>query len=71
MSTTLAQAFQEAAALPADTQEYIGQAVLNRVHAIERLRAQIEIGMRSIDEGRVSKLDIDTFIKEIRARHAK
>ena len=71
MTKTLSHAFKKASALPKNTQEYIGQAVLNRINAIERLREQIAVGMRSIDEGRVSKLDINSFLREIRARHGK
>jgi hypothetical protein len=71
MTKTLSIAFKKAAGLPKNTQEYIGQAVLNRINAIERLREQIAVGMRSVDAGRVSKLDIDAFLKEIRARHGK
>ena len=71
MTKTLFQAFKRASALPKDTQEYIGQAVLNRINAIERLREQIAVGMQSIDEGRVSRLDINAFLKEIRVRHGE
>ena len=71
MTKTLSHAFKKALALPKNTQEYIGQAVLNRINAIGRLREQIAVGVRSIDEGRVSKLDINSFLREIRARHEK
>ena len=71
MTKTLSQAFKKASALPKNTQEYIGQAVLNRINAIETLREKIAVGMRSIDEGRVSNLDINAFLREIRVRHGK
>jgi len=71
MTKTLAEAFKKAATLPEETQEYIGQAVLNRIRAIADLRAKIAVGMRDIDEGRVSKFDIEAITKKARERHAK
>lgn len=71
MTKTLTQAFERASGLPEETQEYIGQAVLNRIHVLERLRAQIAIGMRELDAGKRIKINPDAFIKEMRKKYAK
>lgn len=71
MTKTLAFAFKKASELPEETQEYIGQAVLDRVNALAQLREKIAVGMRSIDKGHVGKLDVGAIMRKVRAKHAR
>jgi hypothetical protein len=41
------------------------------IRKLRRLRADIQKGLRSIDAGKGSKLDIDEFLKRARKRFAK
>ena len=70
MTKTLAAAFKKASELPESAQDVIGQAVIERVNAIERLRAMIQVGMDDVKAGRVGPLDRAAIMRRIRA-HAR
>jgi hypothetical protein len=63
---TLELAVARAAALPEATQEQIGRELLERIDALATLRAAIEIGLRELDNGEGTELDIEEFIKQAR-----
>lgn len=71
MVKTLELAIAKAAALPEAAQEQLGRDLLRRVEALTELRAEIEIGLRELDAGLGRELDIEEFLKQAHAQHAK
>ena len=70
MVKTLELALAKAAALPEAAQEQLGLEMLERIHELEELRAEIEIGVRELDAGLGRELDMDEFLRDIHAEHA-
>ncbi|HEY5208432.1 MAG TPA: hypothetical protein VIJ42_03190 [Stellaceae bacterium] len=71
MAKALELAFAKAAQLPEAAQEEIGRELLEHIDALTALRAELEIGIRQLDEGKSEELDIDALIGELHAEHAK
>lgn len=71
MVKTLELAISKAAALPEAAQEQLGRDLLRRVEALAELRAEIEIGLRELDAGLGQELDVEEFLKQAHAQHAK
>ena len=70
MVKTLELALAKAATLPEAAQEELGLEILERIHELEELKAEIELGLRDVDAGLVDKLDPEDWLRSIRARHA-
>jgi len=70
MVKSLELAFSKAASLPDAAQEQIGRELLDRLDALARLRAEVEVGIKQLDAGEGRPLDIDDVIKQARAEHA-
>ena len=71
MVKTLELAFSKVAALPEAAQEQIGRELLDRVDALKRLQAEVEIGIRQLYAGEGRPLDIEDVIKQAREAHAR
>ncbi len=71
MMKTLEQALTAIATLPDADQEEIGRKLLSHVEYLRRLRADIDAGIRSLDEGKGRPLDIDAFLKVANERHGR
>jgi Arc/MetJ-type ribon-helix-helix transcriptional regulator len=71
MAKALELAFAKAAQLLEATQEEIGRELLEHLDALATLRAELEIGIRELDEGKGEELDIEDVITRARAEHAK
>ncbi len=71
MVKTLELALSKVAALPDAAQEQIGRELLDRIDALARLRAEVEIGIRELDAGEGRPLDIEDVIKQARDEHAR
>ncbi|MEX2034146.1 MAG: hypothetical protein WEA28_03020 [Xanthobacteraceae bacterium] len=71
MTRTLEKAIAEVASLPKSDQDQIGRELLAHVRKLQRLRADIEKGIRSLDAGEGRELDIEDFLKRARRRHAR
>jgi hypothetical protein len=69
MVKTLEQAIAEVATLPAADQEQIGRKLLSHVEKLRELRADIDKGIRSLDAGGGTPLDIEEFIRQANAKH--
>jgi hypothetical protein len=65
MVKTLQKAIAEVASLPDADQEDIGRKLLTHVEKLRRLRADIDVGLRSLDEGRGKPVDIEQFIEKM------
>jgi len=71
MTNTLELAISKAAALPEAAQEQIGRELLERIDVLSELRAQIEVGLRELDSGKGSEIEVDQIITRARKEHAK
>ena len=71
MVKTLQKAIAELAALPAADQEEIGRKLLSHVEKLNRLRADIDAGLRSLDAGEGRPLDIEQFIDKMNGNHGR
>jgi Arc/MetJ-type ribon-helix-helix transcriptional regulator len=66
MVKTLELAISKAAELPEAAQEQLGRELLERIDTLSKLRAEIEIGLQQLDEGKGEELDLDDFLREVR-----
>ncbi len=70
MVKTLELAVAKAAALPEAAQEQLGLEMLERIHDLEELRADLEAAARELDAGLGEKLDPEELLRSIHAEHA-
>jgi hypothetical protein len=71
MNTTLELAIAKVSELPDEAQERIGFELLDRLAAIEQLRADIDVGIKQLDAGQGRPLDIEDVIRRGKERLAK
>ena len=71
MVKTLELAISKAANLSEAAQEQLGRELLERIDALDELRAEIEIGLRELDAGLGEELDIEALIQEARDEYAR
>jgi hypothetical protein len=69
MAKTLMEAMEEISNLPEADQEKIGRELLSHLERLRRLRVEIDKGIRSLDAGRGKALDIESFLRDMNARH--
>jgi hypothetical protein len=71
MVRTLEKAIAEVSNLPDADQEQIGQRLLSHVEKLQRLRAEIDKGILSLDAGEGDPLDIEDFLQQKNGRHGR
>ena len=71
MVKILEQAFAELADLPDADQEQIGRRLLSHVEKLRKLREDIDKGIRSLDAGRGTPLDVEEFIRQKNEGHGR
>jgi hypothetical protein len=64
-------AMAKAANLSEAAQEELGLELLERIDELAQLRAEIEIGLRDLEAGRVEELDIEELVQELRDEYAR
>jgi len=69
MTRTLELAIAKAAELPEATQEALGLDLLERIHALAQLRADLQVGIEQLDAGLGEELDIEQFLEELHREH--
>jgi Arc/MetJ-type ribon-helix-helix transcriptional regulator len=69
MVKTLELAISKAAELPEAAQEQLGRELLDRIDTLAKLRAEIETGLRQLDEGKGEELDLEEFLRQVRKDH--
>jgi hypothetical protein len=69
MVKTLEQAIAQVSRLPAADQEQIGRKLLVHVEKLNALRAEVDKGLRSLDEGDGRALDMEAFLSGKNSRH--
>jgi hypothetical protein len=70
MVKTLELAIIKAANLSEAAQEQIGRELLERIETLQRLRTEIEGGIRELDAGLGEDLDIEDVIRQAHEEHA-
>ncbi len=63
MIRILKEAMDQVANLSQADQEQIGRDLLSHVEKLRRLRAEIDKGLHSLNEGKGAPLDIEEFIR--------
>lgn len=71
MVKTLEQAITVVAGLPEADQEQIGRKLLSHVERLRQLRADIDQGLRALDEGKGSVLDIEQFLQAMNRSYGR
>ncbi len=69
MIKVLEQAIAKVSTLPEAAQEKIGEELLLHVAKVNRLRAALNNGLRSLDQAEGHEIDIERVIKRARARY--
>jgi hypothetical protein len=69
MTKLLDEAMAKVATLPPATQEKIGEELIAHVDKMERLRGELQKGVRSLERGEGKELDMTDVIKRARAQH--
>ena len=69
MVKMLQKAIAEVSTLPEAAQEKIGEELLLHVAKVNRLRAQLDKGLRSLDHGEGHEIDIEHVIGRAHARY--
>jgi hypothetical protein len=71
MTKTLELALSKAAALPEPAQEQLGRELLERIDILSRLRSDIEIGLRELDAGLGTEIEMAEVIRQARSEHGR
>ena len=71
LTKTLERAFDEVMTLPEADQEEIGRKLLSHIEKLRQLRQEIDKGIRSLDTGAGTPLDLDEFLAQQNARHGR
>jgi hypothetical protein len=71
MTNVLKRAMAKVSTLPEAAQEKIGEELLLHVTKVDRLRADLDKGLRSLDHGEGHEIDIDNLIKRARAQYGQ
>ena len=71
MVKTLEQAIAQVANLPDADQEQIGRKLLSHVEKLRQLRGDIDKGIRSLDAGQGTELNVEDFIGRKNNQHGR
>jgi hypothetical protein len=69
MTKILELALSKAAALPEKAQEQLGRELLERIDMMSRLRADIDVGLRELDAGLGTEIEMADVIRQARSEH--
>jgi hypothetical protein len=69
MVRTLEQAIAQISRLPDADQEQIGRKLLAHIEKLKALRAELDKGVLSLDQGRGQALNMEEFLRDKNARH--
>ena len=71
MNATLKLAVAKVAELPEEAQERLGLELLDHLAALEKLRADLDVGIRQLDAGLGKPLDVEDVIRRGTERLAR
>lgn len=63
MTKVVEKAINEISHLPPEDQESIARGLLSHIEKLQRLRSELDRGLRSLDAGKGAELDIEEFIR--------
>ena len=69
MVRTLEQAIAQISRLPDADQEQIGRKLLTHVEKLGAIRAELDKGIQSLNEGKGRALDMEDFLRDKNSRH--
>jgi hypothetical protein len=69
MTKTLELAISKALQLPEAAQDQLGRELLERIDTLDKLRAEVQLGIDELDAGLGETLDIESVIRAARAAH--
>jgi hypothetical protein len=70
VTKVLEEAIVEVVALPVDDQEKIGREIITHVEKLRALRADLDLGIQSLDRGEGRELTVEEILRLARERHA-
>jgi hypothetical protein len=70
MTRTLELALAKAAELPEAAQDALGLDLLDRIAALAKLRADLQVGIDDLDAGRSREIDFEELLEELHREHA-
>ena len=70
IAAILQSAISEAESLPQIAQDKLGRDLIERIERMQALRADIDLGIYSLDRGAGKQLNIEDVIKRARAQYA-
>lgn len=70
VTKVLEEAIVEVAALPAADQEKIGREIMAHVEKLRALRADLDLGIQSLDRGEGREVTLEEILRLARERHA-
>ena len=71
MTKVLREAIAKVEALPEAAQDQIARELIDYLDRLNALRADLEIGIRELDEGKGKELDIEDLLRRARSQHGK
>jgi hypothetical protein len=71
MINVLKRAMAKVSTLPEAAQEKIGAELLLHVTKVDRLRAELDKGLRSLGQGQGHEIHVDNLIKRARAQYGE
>ena len=69
MTKIIEKAIEEMSNLPDGDQEQIGRSVLSHIEKLQKLRIEIDRGIRSLDTRGGRRLDLEDFIRRMHNQH--
>jgi hypothetical protein len=70
VTKVLEEAIVEVAALPSDDQEKIGREIIAYVEKLRALRADLDLGIQSLDRGEGREVTLEEILRLARERYA-
>lgn len=71
MTKVLREAIAKVEALPEAAQDHIARELIDYLDRLNALRADLETGVRELDDGKGRELDIEDLLRRARSRHGK
>jgi len=71
MTKVLREAIAKVEALPEAAQDHIARELIGYLDRLNALRADLEVGIRELDDGKGKDLDFDDLLRRARSQYGK